>query len=64
MTITNHIRYIEEFTPLVIKWVDARKYREAHNVLNRIESKCRLAHEHIDMLQSKTDCAARPAGGD
>jgi len=64
MTITNHVRKIQNFADLLIENVDERKYRHAHHTIDAIESEARLAHEHIDNLQQSADCAARPAGGD
>lgn len=64
MTITNHIRHIQNLAGVVIDHVDDREYEKAHSTLVDIENRTRLAHHHIDHLQLKADCAARPAGGD
>lgn len=64
VTITNHIRRIEDLAGQVIAHVDDRKYAEAHEDLDFIEVRVRLAHRHIDHLQNVTDFCARPAGGD
>lgn len=64
MTITNHIRRIDELNQLVIDLVDTREYALAHCALDDIEKKVREAHRHIDNLQLKADCAARPASED
>ena len=63
MTITNHIRMIQEHAEAVIEQVDARNYPLAHVELNYIEHNFRSARDHVDQLQLKADCAARPAGG-
>lgn len=63
MTITNHIRDIQDHAASVIEHVDARRYRMAHNALYIIETKARLAHEHIDNLQYVTPKTQVPAGG-
>ncbi len=62
MTITNHTRRIQDLTEQVIKHVDNRQYEEAHEDLDFIEVRIRLAHRHIDHLQNVTDFRARPAG--
>lgn len=62
MTITNHIRKIQEHADSVIEHVDDREYVQAHVALDYIEHNVRSARDHIEMLQSKADCAARPAG--
>lgn len=62
VTITNHIRRIEELSGGVIHLVDARDYENAHMLLDEIEKKVRAAHRHIDHLQNVTDFCARPAG--
>jgi len=63
MTITNHTRRIGELAAQVLKHVDDREYVEAHEDLDYIETRVRLAHRHIDHLQNVTDFCARPAGG-
>lgn len=60
MTITNHIRTIEDIANNVILAVDDRKYGTAHMLLDTIEKRARLAHEHIDQLQNIQD---RPVDG-
>lgn len=60
MTITNHLRRIEELTNHVTVYVDSRNYAEAHEALDEIESRCREAHEHIDNLQSVFSQAFKP----
>jgi len=62
MTITNHIRRIEELAGHVIIFVDSRKYEQAHCLLDDIEKKVRESHRHIDHLQNVTDFCARHAG--
>ncbi len=62
MTITNHIRKIQEHAESVIEHVDARNYRNAHLSLDAIAANVSSARDHIDDLQLKSDCAARPAG--
>lgn len=52
VTISNHIRRIEELSEAVIAHVDSREYREAHSALDDIEARARAAHAHIDHLQS------------
>lgn len=54
MTITNHIRRIEDLAEQVIEDVDDREYGKAHCALDDITNKVRLAHEHIDHLQDVT----------
>lgn len=51
MTITNHIRRIEDLAEQVIGFVDTREYHMAHSALCDIEKRARLAHEHLDHLQ-------------
>ncbi len=63
MTLTDNIRNIEELANLVIEYADVREYESAHCALDDIEKKVRALHRHIDQLQLKADCAARPAGG-
>ena len=63
MTITNHVRRIEDLAEQVIEHVDARKYRHAHIALDDIINRARLAHEHIDHLQDVTPRVPVPAGG-
>ena len=62
MTLTNHIRRIEDLAPQVIVFVDTKEYPLAHIALDDIEKSVRLAHRHIDHLQNVTDFCARPAG--
>lgn len=64
MTITNHIRKIQEHADSVIEHVDDRDYARAHVALEFIEHNVRSARDHIENLQLKADCAARPTGGD
>ncbi len=64
MTITNHIRRIEDLAEQVIAHVDDREYAEAHEDLDYIATRVRLAHEHIDHLQTVTPRVPVPAGGD
>ncbi len=64
MTITNHIRRIEELAGDVIYLVDHKDYEMAHLRLDELEGKVHAARRHIDHLQNVTDFAARPAGGD
>ena len=54
MTITNHIRRIEDLANQVIEDVDDREYEKAHCALDDIEAKCHAAHRHIDNLQLVT----------
>ena len=51
VTITNHIRRIEELAASVLEHVDARRYPEAHIALDDIESKCHSARAHLIHLQ-------------
>lgn len=64
MTITNHIRKIEELSEKVIEYVDDREYRQAHHVITSIERRCLLAHEHVDYLQSVTPRDIATSKGD
>jgi len=63
MTITNHIRRIENLAEQVITHVDAREYEEAHEDLDYIATRVRLAHEHVDHLQTVAPRVPVPAGG-
>jgi len=63
MTITNHIRMIETLASVVIEYVDDREYENAHSALDDIETRVRLAHEHLDHLQDVTPRVPVPAGG-
>lgn len=63
MTITNHIRRIEDLANQVIEHVDDREYEKAHCALDDIEAKCHAAHRHIDHLQQVTSDFPVPAGG-
>lgn len=62
MTITNHIRRIEDLAAQVIEHVDDREYRKAHFALDDIETRVRLARAHIDHLQDVTPRALVSAG--
>lgn len=64
MTITNHIRRIEELAELVIEYVDDREYAKAHTVIDAIEKRSRLAHEHVDHLQLIAERTFISAGED
>jgi len=63
MTITNHIRMIETLATVVIEYVDDREYENAHGALDDIATRVRLAHEHLDHLQTVAPRAPVPAGG-
>lgn len=62
MTITNHIKWIQNEAEAIIEHADARDYASAHVNLDNIESHVRGVRNHIKELQRKADCAARPAG--
>ena len=62
VTITNHIRRIEDLAEQVIEHVDARDYQKAHSALDDIGTRVRLAHEHLDHLQTVTPRVPVPAG--
>lgn len=64
MTITNHIRRIEALADLFIEHVDDREYEKAHSALDDIETRTRLAHEHVDHLQLVAERTFAPAGVD
>jgi len=64
VTITNHIRRIEDLAEQVIGFVDTREYEMAHSALDDIEKRTLLAHEHIDNLQLKTSRVSVSAGED
>lgn len=64
MTITNHIRRIEDLAELVLMHVDDREYGKAHLALVDIEIRTRLAQEHVDHLQQVTPRELVPVGGD
>lgn len=51
MTLTNHIRRIQELGSEVIKQVDRHNYPAAHSALDDIEARCQAAHVHVDNLQ-------------
>jgi len=61
VTLTNHTKRIEELAGAVTILADNRKYEEAHCALDDIVSKVHKLRRHIDNLQLKADCAARPA---
>lgn len=62
VTLTNHIRNIQDLAPQVIEFADAKEYPLAHCALDEIEKEVRRVHRHIDHLQNVTDFCARPAG--
>lgn len=62
MTITNHIRRIEDLANQVIEHADNREYEKAHCALDDIEAKCHAAHRHIDHLQEVTPRSLVPSG--
>lgn len=64
MTITNHIRRIQDLADDVIALVDLKDYGNAHLLLDELEGKVQAARRHIDHLQNVSDFCARPAGGD
>lgn len=64
MTLANNIQNIEKLSCSVICRVNTKEYVQAHCALDDIEKEARAAHRHIDNLQLKADCAARPAGED
>lgn len=61
MTITNHIRAIEDLAELLIEYVDDREYSKAQIVIDAIEERTRLAREHIDHLQLISERTFFPA---
>lgn len=63
MTITNHIRKIQEQAERVIEHVDDMDYECANVDLDNIEANVRSARDLIEEIQHKADCAARTAGG-
>ena len=63
MTITNHTKMIEFLAGQVIADVDDRNYSAAHNDLDDIATRVRLAHEHVDHLQLIAERTFVPAGG-
>lgn len=63
MTITNHMRIIEQLTCVVIEHVDDRDYGHAHIALDSIEFRVRLAREHVDNLQRVTTDKPAPLKG-
>jgi len=62
MTITNHIQRIEALANEVLQHVDRKEYYLAHLLLDGLEMRARLAHEHIDHLQQVTSRELLPAG--
>lgn len=60
MTITNHLRRIEELANHVTVYVDSQNYAEAHEALDGIESCCHASHSHIDNLQTVFNQAFKP----
>jgi len=64
VTLTNHIRNIEDLAPQCMEFADAKQYPLAHCALDDIEKEVRKLHRHIDHLQNVSDFCARPAGED
>jgi len=64
MTLTNHIRRIEELTNKVLICANAREYEKAHCAIDDIVSKAREVHQYIERLQWITPRVPGPAGGD
>lgn len=64
MSITNHIRKIQEHAESVIEHVDEKRYRMAHSALDIIATQVRESHEYIDKLQLVKPRDLAPAGGD
>ena len=64
MTLTNHIKRIDELSGAFTILVDNRKYEEAHIVLDEIQATSHALRRHIEHLQNVTDFAARPSFGD
>lgn len=62
MTITNHVRRIQDLADQVIDHVDDREYELAHCALVDIEQRARQAHEHVDHLQLIAERTVAPAG--
>lgn len=62
VTLTDHIRKIQEHAERAIEHVDDRDYACANVALDNIEANIHSARDHIENLQLKADCAARPAG--
>jgi len=60
VTITNHIRNIEDLAPQVIEFVDARQYSLAHCALDEIEKEVRRSHRHIEHLQNVSEFCPIP----
>lgn len=52
MTITNHIRKIQDLCGEVIEAVDRRNYQKAQLDLDRIDLQLRASRRHIDHLQT------------
>ena len=62
MTLTDHVRKIQYHAELVLVHADARDYALTHIDLDNIEANIQSVRDHIETLQSKADCAARPPG--
>ncbi|NVM23068.1 MAG: hypothetical protein HWN68_14955 [Desulfobacterales bacterium] len=64
MTLTNHIRKIQELAGGVSYLCDQRKYHEAHVDLDKLQCRLYAVRRHIEHLQNVVDFCPRPAGDD
>lgn len=62
VTLTNHIKRMDELTIDIVRLVDCKDYPNAHLLLDELESKVNCVRRHIDHLQNVTDFCARPSG--
>lgn len=59
MIIFDHVRRIIVLSIKVLEWTDKNKYREAHHFLESIETRARLAHEELNLLQRQQSHSER-----
>lgn len=62
MTLTDNVQRVANLANDVMRFADRSEYEEAHSALDDISIKVLKLHRHIDNLQRKADCAARPPG--
>lgn len=59
MNIFDHVRHIRFLSIKVLEWTDKNKYREAHHVLECIETRALMAHEELNLLQRQQSHSER-----
>ena len=64
VTLTNHIRTIQDFASTCLIHVDRKEYPQAHICLDDIEARVRAVRRHIEHLQNVRDFCPMPKGGD